>query len=67
MHNHGQEHTLKMMTSDELASCGWSVPSFKQLSDNMEKRLKKIRGEEVNDENFLLRHNYTNNSAYCKA
>ena len=32
------------------------------LSANMEKRLKKVRGENTDNENFLLRHNYKNNA-----
>lgn len=61
------DNSLKMMTKEELASYGWSVPSFKQLSENMEKRLKKVRGEETENDNFLLRHNYKNNSNCCQA
>ena len=66
MNEHGQKNTLKVMTGEDLKSRGWSVPSFEQLYANMEKRLKKIRGEETSDESFPMRHNYTSNSAYCK-
>ena len=34
-------HKLKIMSQDELEACGWHVPSFTQLSQNMDKRLKK--------------------------
>lgn len=67
MDNHGQKNTLKMMTREDIDACGLSVPSFKQLSANMEKRLKKVRGEETDNESFLLRHNYKNNSNCCQA
>ena len=57
-----QEKKLKMMSDDELKACGWTVPSLKQLSVNMEKRLKKVRGEDCDDDNFLMRHNYISGS-----
>ena len=61
--DNAQEHkTLKMMTQEDLAASGWFVPSFEKLSSNMSKRLKKVRGEESDNETFLLRHNYKNNS-----
>lgn len=67
MENHGPNSTLKMMTREELVAHGWSVPSFEKLSSNMDKRLKKVRGEETDNESFLLRHNYKNNSNCCQA
>ena len=67
MENHGPNSTLKMMTREELVARGWSVPSFEKLSLNMDKRLKKVRGEETDNESFLLRHNYKNNSNCCQA
>ena len=67
MDEHGQKNTLKLMTGEELKSHGWAVPSFEQLSANMEKRLKKVRGEDTSNESFSVRHNYTSNSAYYKA
>lgn len=67
MENHGPNSTLKMMTREELVARGWSVPSFEKLSSNMDKRLKKVRGEETDNESFLLRHNYKNNSNCCQA
>ena len=67
MENHGPNSTLKMMTREELVARGWSVPSFEKLSLKMDKRLKKVRGEETDNESFLLRHNYKNNSNCCQA
>lgn len=67
MENHRPNSTLKMMTREELVARGWSVPSFEKLSLNMDKRLKKVRGEETDNESFLLRHNYKNNSNCCQA
>ena len=55
-------HELKLMTQSEMEACGWKIPSFKQLSANMDKRLKKVRGENYDEENFLMRHNYKTNS-----
>ena len=55
-------HKLKIMSQDELEANGWCIPSFEQLSKNMEKRLKKVRGEDYDDEKFLTLHNYKSNS-----
>ncbi len=66
MVDHAQTEDLKLMSRDEIVTRGWSVPSIEQLSANMEKRLKKVRGENTDNENFLLRHNYKNN-ANCQA
>lgn len=54
---------LKLMSQKELMACGVKIPSFKQLSDNMIRRLEKIRGEGFNEENFLIRHSYNYNTA----
>lgn len=53
---------MKLMSRHDIEACGWVVPSFKQLAKNMDKRLKKVRGEFSDDENFLTRHNYISNS-----
>ena len=62
MDNTTNQHELKLMSTSEMEACGWTVPSFKQLSKNMDKRLKKIRGENCDEDNFLMRHNYKSNS-----
>ena len=67
MVDHAQTEDLKLMTQSEIVARGWSVPSIEQLSSNMEKRLKKVRGENTDNESFLLRHNYKNNTNCCQA
>lgn len=67
MDNRAQTEDLKLMSQSEIVACGWSVPSIEQLSVNMEKRLKKVRGENTDSESFLLRHNYKNSSNCCQA
>ena len=62
MDNTTNEHKLNIMTPEDVKARGWKVPSFKQLSENMDKRLKRIRGENCDEENFLMRHNYRSNS-----
>ena len=62
MNDANNQPELELMTTSEIEACGWSVPSFKQLSKNMDKRLKKIRGENCDEDNFLMRHNYKSNS-----
>ena len=62
-----KNNELKMLTQDEILDRGWVVPSFAQFSKNMEKRLKTVRGEETDDNTFLLRHNYKANSSNCQA
>ena len=52
------QNNLEIMSQNEIENCGWRVPSLDQLSKNMDKRLKKIRGENYNNENFLTNHNY---------
>jgi hypothetical protein len=54
-------NNFKMMSQDEIEAHGWNVPSLEQMSKNMDKRLKKIRGENYDDENFLMRYNYKSN------
>lgn len=58
MNDTTKQNKLNIMTQRDIETCGWIIPSFKQLSENMQKRLKKIRGENDNDETFLIRHNY---------
>lgn len=67
MNNPTATKELKLMSNDELLACGIRIPSLKQLSDNMDKRLKKIRGEEISEESFLVRHNYKANSGRGQA
>ena len=61
------QQEFKIMSQDDFATYGWVVPSFKQLSENMDIRLKKVRGDDVEENNFLIRHNYMTNSARTQA
>lgn len=67
MVDYAQTEDLKLMSHDEIVARGWFVPSIEQFSANMEKRLKKVRSENTDNESFLLRHNYKNNTNCCQA
>ena len=67
MSNATEHKELKMMSHEELVSCGWRIPSFKQFSANMDKRLKKVRGEDIDNDSFLIRHNYKSNLSRAQA
>ena len=59
-------HKLEFVSKEELLDRGFVVLSYEQLANNMDKRLKKLRGEEnASGESFLLRHNYKNKGEYC--
>ena len=67
MSNETTNNELKMLNPEEISARGWKIPSFEKLTKNMESRLKKVRGEESEDNSFLLRHNYKANSGSCQA
>ena len=58
---------LKMMSRADIKAQGWIVPTIGQFSSNMEKRLKKIRGENTDEESFLAKYKYNNSESYYKA
>ena len=60
MNDEHSKKSLKMMSRKEMEERGWVVPSYDQFSENMSRRLEKIRRS--TGVNFFTRFNYNSNS-----